>query len=82
MALLEDLLSDNNFPKPTRATCSVCDLLKTLSDKEKSALEARMGDKKITHTALVRVLKANNINISDSVMGRHRRGNCSGVAGR
>ena len=82
MALLEDLLSDNNFPKPSRATCSVCDLLKTLNDKEVKALEARLSSKNITHAALCRVLKANDIKISESVMGRHRRGICSGGSGR
>lgn len=82
MGLLEALLDNNNFPKPIRATCSVCDLLKSLSEKEVKALEARLSDNKITHTALSRVLRANDYSISDSVIGRHRRGICQGGAGR
>lgn len=82
MGLLEDLQDSKNFPKPIRATCSVCNLLKKLSAKEAEALQARLSDNKITHAALVRVLKANDIQISDSVLGRHRRGVCQGGVGR
>ena len=82
MGLLEDLQNEGNFPKAARATCSVCNVLRTLPEKESKALQARLTDKNIGHTALCRVLRANNINISDSVMGRHRRGVCSSGAGR
>lgn len=82
MGLLEDLQDSKNFPKPIRATCSVCDLLKALSEKEAKALQARLSDTKVTHTALSRVLRANDYSISDSVIGRHRRGTCQGGAGR
>lgn len=78
MGLLEDLQNEGNFPKATRATCSVCNLIKSLPEKESKILQARMTDTNIGHTALCRVLRANQINISDSVMGRHRRGVCSG----
>lgn len=82
MGLLEDLQADKNFPKPARAFCTVCNLLKELPEKESKALQARMTDKNVGHTALCRVLKANDIIVSDSVMGRHRRGVCQGGAGR
>lgn len=78
MGLLEALQDDNNFPKPIRAFCSVCILLKQLPEKESKALQARLSDSKVTHTALSRVLRNNNHPIGDSVIGRHRRGTCQG----
>ena len=79
MGLLEDLDDENNFPIVRRAWCSVCELLKQLSPNEKQALQLRMDNKNITHTAISNVLKNNGHNISDSTMGRHRRGRCTGV---
>lgn len=79
MGLLEDLSNESNFPKPQRAWCTVCELLKSLPDKERKVLQERFDDKNITHVALSKVLKQNGINIGDSVIGRHRRGGCSGV---
>lgn len=78
MGLLDDLSKDDNFPKPKRAWCSVCELLKTLSKAEQVALNSRLADKNITHVALSNVLKNNNYDISDSTIGRHRRGSCNG----
>lgn len=82
MGLLEDLQDDNNFPSPRKDSCSVCSLLKKLPEKESKALQARLDDKYIGHVALARVLQQNEISISDSVMGRHRRGVCRGGARR
>ena len=79
MGLLEDLSNESNFPKPARASCSVCKLISTLTGQEGKALAKRLEDKNTSHTALSRVLKNNGIEISDSVMGRHRRGVCSGT---
>jgi len=79
MGLLDDLTNDGNFPKVVRAWCSVCMLLKELPEKESKALQARFNDKNITHVALSKVLKQNGIDIGDSVIGRHRRGGCSGL---
>lgn len=78
MGLLEDLSNESNFPSPTRALCSVCKLLKDLPEKEGKALQQRFNEKNISHTSLAIVLKNNGIIISDSVIGRHRRGICSG----
>lgn len=78
MGLLEDLQNEGNFPRPLRAFCSICELLKKVTDKERTILQARLDDSKVTHTALSRVLRANDYNISDSVIGRHRRGSCQG----
>jgi hypothetical protein len=80
MGLLEDLGNDSNFPHSRRAWCSVCELLKKLPLKENQALQARMGNKNITHMAISSVLTNNGYPISDSTIGRHRRGRCSGVA--
>jgi len=80
MGLLEDLGDDNNFPNARRAWCTVCELLKQLPPKESQALKLRMDNKNITHMAIAAVLKNNNHNISDSTIGRHRRGRCTGVA--
>lgn len=79
MSLLEDLLSEGNFPKPLRATCGVCKLLGQLSKEESKALQNRLDNKNVSHVALHQVLKNNGYNISDSVIGRHRRKVCSGV---
>lgn len=80
MGLFEDLSNEGNFPSIRRAWCSVCDLLKQLPPKESQALQARLDNKNIAHTAISVVLKNNNYTISDSTIGRHRRGVCTGVA--
>jgi hypothetical protein len=80
MGLLEDLGNESNFPTVSRAWCTVCTLLKDLPDKERQALQQRMDNKNITHTAISAVLTANDYPISDSTIGRHRRGRCTGVA--
>jgi hypothetical protein len=51
-------------------------LLTTLSEKEVELLQSKMNDQLVTHMALSRILKKNGYNISDGVMGRHRRGLC------
>lgn len=79
MGLLEDLNNESNFPKAARANCSVCILLETLTEQEGYALNKRFADKNTSHIALSKVLKNNGIEISDSVIGRHRRGVCSGT---
>jgi ActR/RegA family two-component response regulator len=80
MGLLEDLGNESNFPKTKRAWCSVCELFSDLTDKEAEMLKARMSLKHITHVAISEVLKKNGYEISDSTIGRHRRGVCQGVA--
>lgn len=79
MGLLEDLDNDSNFPHPRRAWCSVCELLKQLPPKESQALKLRMDNKNITHMSISGVLKNNGYEISDTTIGRHRRGRCTGV---
>ena len=80
MGLLEDLGNESNFPDARRAWCSVCDLLGKLPAKEQQALKLRMENKNITHMSISHVLKNNGYSISDSTVGRHRRGRCTGVA--
>jgi hypothetical protein len=80
MGLLEDLGNESNFPKTKRAWCSVCEVIKSLSTKEAELLHARMTTKAISHVALSDVLRKNGHDISDSTVGRHRRGVCQGVA--
>jgi len=79
MGLLEDLGDESNFPLGSKQKCSVCILLLELPDKERNLLQGRFDNKKISHTTLHKVLKNNDIHISDSVIGRHRRGVCAGV---
>lgn len=79
MGLLEDLGDENNFPAVRRAWCTVCELLKQLPPKESQALQLRLDNKNISHMAISVVLKNNNHAISDSTIGRHRRGRCTGV---
>jgi hypothetical protein len=82
VGLLEDLKNEANFPKARRALCSVCSLLQGLPKAEATLLQERFDDKKISHTALSVVLRDNGYAISDSVIGRHRRRVCAGVAER
>lgn len=80
MGLLEDLSNESNFPKPKRAWCSVCELIKSLPEKEAAAFKMRLTSKTITHAALTAVLKKNGHEISSATIGRHRRGICTGDA--
>lgn len=80
MGLLEDLGNESNFPDTRRAWCSVCTLLQNLPSNESEALKLRMDNPKITHMAIHEVLQKNGYPISDSTIGRHRRGRCTGVA--
>jgi hypothetical protein len=80
MGLLEDLGDESNFPKTRRAWCSVCEMLKKISPAEAKMFSERLANKTITHASLSVVLKKNGFDISDSTIGRHRRGVCQGVA--
>jgi hypothetical protein len=80
MGLLDDLSNVEAFGKAQSLFCGVCTLLGELPEAEREALTATMARPKVSHTALSKVLKENGHNISDGVMGRHRRGVCSGVA--
>lgn len=80
MGLLEDLGDESNFPTSKRAWCSVCEMLKSVTPAETKMLNERLSNKSITHVSLSVVLKKNGFDISDSTIGRHRRGVCQGVA--
>jgi hypothetical protein len=80
MGLLDDLSNVESFGKAQSLFCGVCTLLGELPQAERDALTKVMAQPKVSHTALSRVLKENGHNISDGVVGRHRRGVCSGVA--
>ena len=79
MGLLEDLKNEANFPSARRALCSVCKLVQDLPKAEATLLQERFDDKHVSHTALSAVLKANGYQISESVVGRHRRKVCAGA---
>jgi hypothetical protein len=80
MGLLEDLGNESNFPTTRRAWCTVCEMIKKVSPAEAKLFNERLANKTITHTSLSLVLKKNGFDISDSTIGRHRRGVCQGVA--
>ena len=80
MGLLDDLKNENNFIAVRRAWCSVCTLIAKLPKEEGKILKERVDNLEITHRALSKVLKANGHNVSDGTLGRHRRGDCQGVA--
>lgn len=73
MGLLDDLNNNANFGEPLRTKCKMCELLKELDTKEREALEARLNDPKIGHTALADVLVKNGISISRAAVSRHRK---------
>jgi hypothetical protein len=80
MGLLDDLKNESNFVHSRRAWCSVCTLISKLSKEETEVLKEKMSNTSITHSALSKVLKANGYNITEGTLGRHRRGDCQGVA--
>lgn len=80
MSLADDLAKDDSFVKVQSLFCGVCQLLEKLPQEESVLLQKRMSDPLITHMSLSRVLRNNGYNISDGVMGRHRRGSCTRVA--
>ena len=80
MGLLDDLSNVEAFGKAQSLFCGVCTLLGELPQAERNALVATMARPKVSHTALSKILKENGYAISDGVVGRHRRGVCSGVA--
>lgn len=80
MGLLDDLSNVEAFGKAQSLFCGVCTLLGELPEAERDALVAAMAKPKVSHTALSKLLKENGYPISDGVVGRHRRGVCSGVA--
>lgn len=80
MGLLDDLSNVESFGKVQSLYCGMCKLLKELPTNEREALDERMKDERIGHALLSRILKQNGYNISDGVIGRHRRGLCTGVA--
>lgn len=80
MGLLDDLSNVEAFGKAQSLFCGVCTLLGELPEAEREALTTVMAKPKVSHTALSKILKENGYPISDGVVGRHRRGVCSGVA--
>lgn len=82
MGLLEDLEEAREYVNRQSRYCSVCNLLSDLPMKEMEALAKFLADEKIPHTVLSKVLRKNGYHISDKVLGRHRRQECTGVAGR
>ena len=80
MGLIDDLNNEANFVHTRRAWCSVCTLVERLTKEESKILKEKLSNASITHAALGKVLKANGHNITDGTLGRHRRGDCQGVA--
>ena len=80
MGLLDDLNNENNFLHSRRAWCSVCTLIEKLPTEESKALKEKMANPSIAHRALSKILKANGYDVTDGTLGRHRRGDCQGVA--
>lgn len=73
MGLLDDLNNSANFGEPVRTKCKICELLKELEPAESKALQARLEDSKVGHTALSDVLIKNGYQISRSSVSRHRK---------
>ncbi len=80
MGLLDDLTNENNFLHVRRAWCSVCALISKLSKEEAKALQDRMDNPSVSHRALSKILKTNGHDVTEGTLGRHRRGDCQGVA--
>ncbi len=69
MTLLDDL--ENVSRK--KASCSVAEIIKTLTDEEAKALNKALDDPYSSPTNLARILIKNGYNISRQTINRHRK---------
>lgn len=56
--------------------CSVARILSTLDPADRTVLEDALADETIGHSAIERVLAANNMKPGSGQVGKHRRGAC------
>jgi hypothetical protein len=68
------VLSDST---PNRATCTVRQALERMDDEVRETFLYLMDHGEATHTAISKALKIRGFNISESTVGRHRKGGCS-----
>lgn len=68
MTLLDDL--ENVSRK--KASCSVAQIIKTLSEQEAKALNKALDDPDASPTNLAQILKKNGYDISRQTINRHR----------
>ena len=76
MGLLDELNDPSNFTgQGNRFRCSVCELVKELSEKEAEVLKKRLLDTKVGHSNISDVLIRNGFMIGRGAIARHRKGN-------
>ena len=77
MALsLDDFTSAS---RPSRANCSVRQILEALDAADAGVVEAALADDTVAHVAIAKVLSANGHAVAQGTVGRHRSGACSCV---
>lgn len=74
MGLLDELNDQTNFKdNRSRFSCSVCELIKELPEKEAEVLRKRLLDSKVAHSNLSDVLIRNGYHIGRGAIARHRK---------
>lgn len=80
MGLLDDLKNPTLYGGQQGPRCTVCITLETMPAEERDALNDALGDKRIQHAALARILaKWGYNNLRADAISRHRKGECRGA---
>lgn len=74
---LANRLAEQRDGKPG-PKCSMCRILVDLSDDERQAVEDAMASE-MQSSAIYRALRAEGYEIRQATVGRHRRGDCTGL---
>lgn len=71
-------LSEFDSPKsPHAGRCGMIRIFEGLSDGERDKLKLALGSPHIQHRMIVAWVRARELQVSDSMVARHRRGLCS-----
>lgn len=57
--------------------CRVCVIVRMLSGPDQQALADAMADPRLTTSAITRALKSEGHEVSQTSVGRHRKGECN-----
>ena len=57
--------------------CRLCVIIRTLSGPDQQALADAFADHRLTTSAITRALKAEGHEVSQTSVGRHRKGECN-----
>lgn len=72
---LSDRLAEYERPR-IGAKCRTCELLESLPDNEREALQSALADPRFSNAGLAKILRDEGYQMADSTVRRHRRGEC------